>query len=319
MVTPSAQPSFYPVATSGLIAAITQGDLPMVDAPLRTGADPNEVDEHGITALMQAIVKNQQAIAMRLIDDPRLLINQPNRYGQTALMSAATKGDVDVIRRLLQRGAIVDARNNQGTTALMFAAGPGHVEAVRTLLAAGANPQLTDSSSASSFTYAQKFPNPNQKTVMALLSQSMPAAIVLPSPVYIPPVPQASKENYPPQGRQKAGIFITEIENQSPQPVELLEEAGRNWEKLETVSRRMIPEGRFGAPTIVPLNMPLIPTEGTADLTITSLLGSVEVEVTDELKLHSTKTGTAPLAINAYRRAKIVIRPNGYIELAPVR
>ena len=44
---------------------------------------------------------------------------------ETALMSAATKGDVDVIRRLLQEGAIVDARNNQGTTALMFAAGAG--------------------------------------------------------------------------------------------------------------------------------------------------------------------------------------------------
>ena len=35
----------------------------MVDA-LKNGADPNKVDEHGIKALMQAIVKNHRTIAM---------------------------------------------------------------------------------------------------------------------------------------------------------------------------------------------------------------------------------------------------------------
>ncbi len=45
-------------------------------------------------------------------------------------MQASLRGHAAVVRLLLEKGALADARNNKGSTALMFAAREGNTEVV---------------------------------------------------------------------------------------------------------------------------------------------------------------------------------------------
>lgn len=56
---------------------------------------------------------------------------------------AASEGQAEVVRVLLQLGARADAQNNTGCTPLHRAAREGHVEVVRELLEAGASVHST--------------------------------------------------------------------------------------------------------------------------------------------------------------------------------
>ena len=60
--------------------------------------------------------------------------------GQTVLMTAARTGNADVVARLLDKGADVNAREEQqGETALMWAASENHAAVVTLLVARGAD------------------------------------------------------------------------------------------------------------------------------------------------------------------------------------
>jgi ankyrin repeat protein len=59
--------------------------------------------------------------------------------GHTALMCAALEGDTDTVKRLLLRGADVNAKDDEGRSALMFAVINMHHDTVNLLLKHGAN------------------------------------------------------------------------------------------------------------------------------------------------------------------------------------
>jgi ankyrin repeat protein len=61
-------------------------------------------------------------------------INAKNRRGQTALMFAALKGHIEVVKEMIAGGVDVNAIDKEGTTALMRASLRGHVEAVKALV-----------------------------------------------------------------------------------------------------------------------------------------------------------------------------------------
>jgi uncharacterized protein len=70
-------------------------------------------------------------------------IDQPDRDGETALMTAARLGEMAMIELFLRLGADPNRRADPpGATALMLAANNGHRDAVERLLAAGADPRL---------------------------------------------------------------------------------------------------------------------------------------------------------------------------------
>jgi ankyrin repeat protein len=103
-------------------------------------ADPNAALLSGETALMSAVDKGNLEAARLLLQagaDPNV---KDSKGGQTALMWAAAGNEPEIVKLLVDRGADVRARSKGDFTALLFAAQEGDVESGRTLLAAGADP-----------------------------------------------------------------------------------------------------------------------------------------------------------------------------------
>ena len=94
-------------------------------------------------ALLNAIIDRQPQRVAILLDQgvsPEVASDTGEYEGKTALMWAAETGQDDIVRMLLDYGAMVDRGNAKGGTALMYAAVAGQTEAIRELVAAGANP-----------------------------------------------------------------------------------------------------------------------------------------------------------------------------------
>jgi serine/threonine-protein phosphatase 6 regulatory ankyrin repeat subunit B len=73
--------------------------------------------------------------------DPNLRTQEP--FSATVLMTAASRGDAEMIRTLLAAGARVNAKDSEGQTALLIAANRGSTEAVKALLAAKADTDVS--------------------------------------------------------------------------------------------------------------------------------------------------------------------------------
>jgi len=154
-----------------LFTAIARDDASTLSTLFLRGADPNQRDAKGQTALTLAIRAGHERAAGQLLGHPDIRVDLANAHGETPLMMAALRGQlawmrqlidrgaavqregwsplhyaasgpsVEAVRLLLERGAVVDARSPNGSTALMLAARYGDEAAVRLLLARGADAQ----------------------------------------------------------------------------------------------------------------------------------------------------------------------------------
>ena len=107
----------------------TLGDL------LRRGFDPNTADERGQPGLTIAMQEHSLKAARLLLAQPGLKIDALNLVNESALMTAALKGDAEGVKLLLERGAAI---NQTGWSPLHYAASGPEPEIVRTLLERGA-------------------------------------------------------------------------------------------------------------------------------------------------------------------------------------
>jgi ankyrin repeat protein len=165
-----------PARDRALIEAAAAGSLTEVERLLEAGASVDAVDGTGRTALIAAAYGNHLEVAEALIDagadvnvqdatqqsafliatsevgdDPRLLeltlahgadVNAKDSYNGTGLITAADRGYVKIVRRLLETEIDVDHVNRLGWTALLEAVilGRGdavHTEVVRILVVEG--------------------------------------------------------------------------------------------------------------------------------------------------------------------------------------
>lgn len=154
--------------------AVNSDDARAVSSLLARGFDPNSVDERGQVGLFLAFREGSPKVVAALLAHPGLKIDQANTVGETPLMMAALRGQIDWIQRLLDRGsqleregwtplhyaasgpepkvvallldrgARIDARAPNQNTALMMAARYGAEESVTLLLARGADAKLTN-------------------------------------------------------------------------------------------------------------------------------------------------------------------------------
>ncbi|PLR79861.1 hypothetical protein CVD25_09565 [Bacillus canaveralius] len=106
--------------------------------------------------LQQAIFNEDLAEAEQLLidgADP----NEMNEYGETALTLAISYDETDFIPTLLEHGADPNLQDEYGWTPLMSAVSMENLEAVKILLEAGADPTLVDSEGMSALDYAKDY------------------------------------------------------------------------------------------------------------------------------------------------------------------
>ena len=114
--------------------------------------DPNKLNAQGESPLMMAALKGQLDIAARLIKKDA----DVNKTGWTPLHYAASGGHLAVISLLLENHAYIDAGSPNGSTPLMMAAQYGSAAAVKLLLEAGADPLLKNQLGLSAIDFAQR-------------------------------------------------------------------------------------------------------------------------------------------------------------------
>ena len=106
-----------------------------VNSLLAAGFDPNTLDEKGQAALYVALREEAPKVVKALLAHPGLKADYTNAAGETPLMMAAMRGNIEAAVDLIDKGAAV---NRPGWTPLHYAASSPHTAMVRLLLGKGA-------------------------------------------------------------------------------------------------------------------------------------------------------------------------------------
>src|SRR5258705_9936973 len=130
-------------ASSGL----SSPSLPRIHQSQRAYGQKAKANDKDVLALVTAAAKGDIRNVSKLLKKGIDINGKAPRDatdfgGQTALMAAAGSGHTDIVRILLDKGAKVNVRHEVGGTALTSAAAQGHLEVVEVLLAAGTDPNL---------------------------------------------------------------------------------------------------------------------------------------------------------------------------------
>lgn len=143
-------------------AVIQDNDKDMVNLVFR-GADPNTLDSRGRPGLVAALHRDSLRVFDVLLKSPGIRLDETSRQGESALMMAAIKGRLAIVRELLDRGASVE---KDGWTALHYAASaalPDSLAIVQLLVRKGA--PVDD-------------PSPNGTTPLMMAAQYSSEAVV---------------------------------------------------------------------------------------------------------------------------------------------
>ena len=108
-----------------LIKACKNIDIARVKELLEQGADINENDNSGDTALIWFSVMGNADVVQMLIEKGAALDKQ-TKEGNTALGMASFFGLADIAQMLIDAGAKIDEKNKDGKTALDNAREKGH-------------------------------------------------------------------------------------------------------------------------------------------------------------------------------------------------
>lgn len=156
--------------TSELISAARNGDYESVKNLHIEGADINQVNSSGASAVIVAAEKNhfnivkylgdhganlnietemggtalQRSVEVGNMEMMHYLIDNGVKVRSLALIVAARSGNLEATRLLVEKGADVDFQQRWGHTAMMIAAKNGHIEVVKYLMEQGTNLFLKD-------------------------------------------------------------------------------------------------------------------------------------------------------------------------------
>lgn len=207
--------------------AVRQDAHPTVVQLLFRGFDPNTVDPKGRSALMAAIQEGSSKVANLLVSLEQVDVNALNPSDESALMLASLKGQEDLVRKLIARGAdvnktgwtplhyaasgghvgvmrllfehhaFVDPESPNGTTPLMMAAQYGNAAAVKLLLEEGAVPTARNRLSLSALDFARLGKRPDSERLLAPLMTAPAAASSSPSATSVVVGPAITRSEAP--------------------------------------------------------------------------------------------------------------------------
>lgn len=121
------------IANSPFLYAGAEGMLAIVREALNHGADFTVLNRYGGTALIPAAEKGHLDVVKLLAHTPNYPINHINRLGWTALMEAVILGDgsptqIEIVRTLLEAGADASIPDKNGISALHHAEARGFAD-----------------------------------------------------------------------------------------------------------------------------------------------------------------------------------------------
>jgi ankyrin repeat protein len=107
------------IPVTPMFYAVVGGDAAMVDELIRRGANPNETDGDGISALGWATINNHANVAQLLLARGAE-VNHLDNFGMTPLLYAASIdfGNTTMLEKLMAAGANLKTINKQGQTAI---------------------------------------------------------------------------------------------------------------------------------------------------------------------------------------------------------
>jgi serine/threonine protein kinase len=143
-----------PYSEDAFSSVVEDGNTGAVDLFLAAGMRPDVTDAAGRTALVNAASRGHDQISRKLLSRGAD-VNARDRGGSTALMEAAQGDHKETAQVLLEGGADVNLRDDEGQTALMRAAARGHTEMVRVLLNRGARTDFRDKLGRDALTWAE--------------------------------------------------------------------------------------------------------------------------------------------------------------------
>ena len=137
-----------------ILNAAENGHTSVVQDLVARGMDINTTDADGSTLLLIATRGDNPVLVEYLLKN-RAKVGKSNRFGDTALHLAASKGSTacltlllaagaEVVELLVAKGALLDTRAPNGRTALMLAAQNDHADVSLVLRRAGADAELVD-------------------------------------------------------------------------------------------------------------------------------------------------------------------------------
>jgi ankyrin repeat protein len=113
------------------------GASPTLGVLLRAGANVNDADKDGDTAIFNCVLWNDVK-SINLLIKYKANINAQRRDGLTVLMQSSKDGLTDVVKILIRHGVNVNATMDGGTSAIILARNTGHPDIVNLLKNAGA-------------------------------------------------------------------------------------------------------------------------------------------------------------------------------------
>ena len=150
------------------------GSVQDVAKALKDGGDINSLSKDLQTPLIQASKYNGPEVVKFLIESGAV-VNFKDENGKIALMYACESNtDVEVVRVLIRKHADVNAKTNTGKTALMYACENNpNIKIVSALIEAGANVNAKTKDGKTPLDYADKNENKKSKMLIkALLLQA---------------------------------------------------------------------------------------------------------------------------------------------------
>ncbi|MBB6272718.1 hypothetical protein HDF26_003175 [Pedobacter cryoconitis] len=136
-----------------IFEAARHNDIASLAKFLKAGTKIDTADQRGSTPLIIAVYNENEEAAKFLLDNGALT-DAKDKSGNTAMMGACFKGYLNMVELLYQYHAIINTLNLNHASALIFAATFGQLKIAAYLLEKGADRNIRDNRDKSALDYA---------------------------------------------------------------------------------------------------------------------------------------------------------------------